>query len=186
MFQNLRSKHKDYFTIPRKTFSLIGIDPVAECNGVIIKQPINCFGHYILTFIFALASLDYSLRNFDNIDEFTISISLLNQLILSLWKIAIFLAKRQRIMKLIRHMWQWNENGKAMRKLYCISLIICVTLAKEAEFRIIDSISCKYLLMSRLYHMAVGAAAASALLRPIVIKLLKLWQGIEEVPHKVW
>ncbi|XP_065369003.1 odorant receptor 45a-like [Calliphora vicina] len=72
-------------------------------------------------------------------------------------------------MKLIRHIWQWNEN------------------ANEEEFRIIDKISCKCVLMSRLYYMSVGAAAVSGVSRPIVIKLLKLWQGVEgdlEVPHK--
>ncbi|KNC21831.1 hypothetical protein FF38_03228 [Lucilia cuprina] len=112
MSPDIKLKHKEFFNIPKKTFAVVGIDPLAENDNDIIKHPFICCGYYLLTFIFVLACIDFSVVNLDSMNEHT-TISVLNQLILVLWKIAVFWIKRQRICKLIKDIWRWNEEGES-------------------------------------------------------------------------
>ncbi|XP_037821807.1 odorant receptor 45a-like [Lucilia sericata] len=168
MSQDIKLKQKKFFNIPKKTFAVVGIDPLADKKERIIKNPIICCGYYVLTFIFVLACIDFSVKNLDNMNEYT-TISVLNQLIIVLWKIAVFWIKRQRICKLIKDIWQWNENVNA------------------EEFRIIEKIGTKTAMISKWYYLAVGAAGLISLLSPLITKLIRLLQGVEgdmELPHQ--
>ncbi|KAM7343894.1 odorant receptor 45a-like [Cochliomyia hominivorax] len=170
MSQQHKAKHQEFLTVPRITFASIGIDFLALDHRKIFKYPIISCVHYILTLIFAVASLDFCFNSLNDMNEFTFSVSVLNQLFIALWKMVIFFKKRQRIHKLIQQIRVWNME------------------AKMEDLEIISYFGSKTNFVSKLYYFAVCATGVIGLYRPIAVKIIKIIRGLEgelEVPHKI-
>ncbi|KAM7344830.1 odorant receptor 45a-like [Cochliomyia hominivorax] len=170
MFQKSKINREQYFNVPPRTFKFIGLDPLAKNPRDIVKYPIICYSHYLLSFLFGLAIMDFGLKNYHDFEEFILVISVLNQLILSLWKVGIFLKKRQRIHELIQDILQWNEK-----------------VSQKSEIEIMNRIGGHNNFISKLFYWAVGISSVNGLLRPLIKFMIKKLYKLEaelEIPHK--
>lgn len=163
--------NEKYFQITSKTFAAIGVDPMGSNENVIITSPLSCYGQFLMMFLFVMALSHYSLQHISDINELTISVSLLNQLVIILWKILIYSLKRHRIQNILN-----DIRG------------LCVSVAKDDELEIVNKFYCKYFLASKFYYIAVSTTGICGLLRPVIIKLFLMLQGVNaplELPHRV-
>lgn len=107
---------KEYFLIPKLTFRAIGIDLTVKNSKDFVKRPILLYGLILLSCFHFIIAIHYASKHILDFVEITDSLPMICQLILTIWKMIIFLYKKQDILSLIKEMHEINLKGKENRK----------------------------------------------------------------------
>ncbi|XP_037823910.1 odorant receptor 45a-like [Lucilia sericata] len=103
---------KQYFRVQKIVFTGLGIDATVKDSKYLIKRPVLLYGLILLSFFHFIIVTHYIWINSGDFVEVTDSMPMLCQLILSIWKMTIFLYKRQEILQLINEIHAINLNAK--------------------------------------------------------------------------
>ncbi|KAM7342812.1 odorant receptor 45a-like isoform 1-T1 [Cochliomyia hominivorax] len=154
---------KKYFSIQKISFAGIGIDPMAKDPQLQIRRPLILYGVMMSCSFHFLLVAHYAWKHITDFVEITDSLPLLCQLLLSIWKILIFLNKRLEITSLIQELHGLNYK------------------VKEQEMAIVRRENFKDHRLTSFYFKIVAITGGTALIHPIVNALYNYYSKGELV-----
>ncbi|XP_023292690.2 odorant receptor 45a-like [Lucilia cuprina] len=103
---------KQYFRVQKIVFTGLGIDATVKDSKYLIRRPVLLYGLIVISFFHFIIVTHYIWIKSGDFVEVTDSMPMLCQLILSIWKMTIFLYKRREILQLINEIHAINLNAK--------------------------------------------------------------------------